>query len=195
MTVSRSTRPAETAPKIEVRSRADLRQWLAAEHATSGSVWLITWKKGTPHYVPFSEYVEELLCWGWIDSVPRKVDADRSSTLISPRKPASAWSAVNKALVEKARGAGAMTEAGEAAIGRAKENGAWGFLDDVEALILPEDLSAALGEWLVIWNTWPRSLRRAWLEKIKRAKTDATRQKRIEACVTAARANAPKMGL
>ena len=188
-------RPAEDAPKVEVTSRRDLRRWLAENHETSTSVWLVTWKKGTPHYVPFPDYVEELLSWGWIDSVPRKVDDLRTSTLISPRAPGAAWSAVNKRLVAQARANGAMTPAGERAISRAQETGAWTFLDDVEALILPDDLGEALGAKITTWEGWPRSLRRAWLEKIKRARTEATRKKRIEACVSAAELNDPKAGL
>lgn len=88
-----------------------------------------------------------------------------------------------------------MTPAGEDAIARAVENGAWSFLNDVDALMVPDDLKAELGSSLETWNTWPRSLRRAWLEKIKTAKTDPTRQKRLSACAAAARANTPKQGL
>lgn len=59
--------------EVEVRSRADLRAWLASNHAGHGSVWLVTWKKHTDHYVPFGDLVEELLCWGWVDSRTRGV--------------------------------------------------------------------------------------------------------------------------
>ncbi len=189
-------RPAASdAPLVEVRQRSDLRNWLSENADSSESVWLVTWKKGTPHYVPFAEYVEELLCWGWIDSVPRKVDVQRSATLISRRHPNSAWSAINKDLVEQARSSGALTRAGEEAIERAKKNGTWTFLDDVEALIVPEDLASALGARLETWDNWPRSYKRAWLEKIKRAKTAPTREKRIVACTGAVLADDPKRGL
>ena len=186
---------ADNAEKIEVRSRADLRDWLAANHAQKASVWLVTWKKDTDHYVPFPDYVEELLCWGWIDSVPRKVDDTRTSTLISPRNPKSAWSGVNKRLVAKARKSGAMQPPGEAAISVAKKNGMWSFLDDVERLEMPEDLARVFDGLMAKWDDWPASSRRAWLEKIKTAKTDATREKRIAACVEAARSYAPFAGL
>ena len=186
---------ADNAEKIEVRSRADLRDWLAANHAQKASFWLVTWKKDTDHYVPFPDYVEELLCWGWIDSVPRKVDDTRTSTLISPRNPKSAWSGVNKRLVEQARMSGAMQPPGEAAISVAKKNGMWSFLDDVERLEMPDDLARAFGDLMPKWDAWPASSRRAWLEKIKTAKTDATRERRIAACVDAARSDAPFAGL
>lgn len=167
--------------EVEVRSRADLRAWLASNHAGHGSVWLVTWKKHTDHYVPFGDLVEELLCWGWVDSRTRGVDADRSSVLIAPRNPRSAWSAVNKAKVEAARVSGAMTPAGEALIAAALANGMWSFLDDVERLEVPDDLGAALeaAGQRATWDGWPRSVRRGTLEWIKTARTGATRAKRI----------------
>jgi uncharacterized protein YdeI (YjbR/CyaY-like superfamily) len=170
---------AENAPMLAVRSRAELRAWLAENHATSPSVWLVTWKKHTDHYLSYGDLVEELLCWGWIDSQPRRVDADRTSVLIAQRNPKSAWSAVNKEKVGQARASGAMTEAGERLIRIAQETGMWTFLDDVERLEVPEDLAQALGDLRDGWEDWPRSVRRGTLEWIKTGKTDATRARRI----------------
>lgn len=172
-------RAAEGAERVEVRSRAELRTWLSAHHATSPSVWLVTYKKHTAHYLDYGQMIEELLCWGWIDSQTRGVDADRTSVLIAPRNPKSAWSAPNKAKIEAARAAGLMTPAGEALIAAAQANGMWSFLDDVERLERPADLDAALGERVAGWDAWPRSVKRGTLEWIKTAKTDATRAKRI----------------
>ena len=165
--------------KVEVRSRDDLRAWLTRNHAGGGSVWLVTWKKHSPHYLAYGDLIQELLCWGWIDSQTRGVDADRTSVLIAPRNPKSAWSAINKAHVAEARAAGLMTPAGEALIATAEANGMWHFLDDVERLERPADLDAALGERLEGWEAWPRTVKRGTLEWIKTAKTDATRTKRI----------------
>lgn len=174
--------------EVEVKSRAELRAWLAANHATSDGVWLVVYKKHTPHYLPWGDAVSELLCWGWVDSVTRKVDADRSSYRIAPRNPKSAWSAVNKAKVEEARAAGLMTPAGEALIEAAQQNGMWFFLDDVERLEVPKDLAAALGPLADIWQAYPRSVQRGTLEWIKTAKTPPTRAKRIADVVASARA-------
>ena len=173
-------RAAEHAQKVEVKSRADLRTWLAANHGGSDAVWLVTYKKHTAHYLDYPTLIEELLCWGWIDSVTRKVDDDRTSVLIAPRDPKSAWSAVNKAHVEVARASGAMTPAGEAAIAAAQANGMWSFLDDVERLECPNDLSDALANARVrnVWEDYPRSVKRGTLEWIKTARTAPTRAKR-----------------
>ena len=172
---------------VTVRSRAALRAWLKANHGRSGSVWLATYKKHHPDHLPWPEAVEELLCWGWVDAVTRRVDADRSAHRVAPRAPGSAWSAVNKRLVERARASGAMTAAGEAAVAAARANGMWRFLDDVEAGVVPDDLDAALGKERAAWDGWPRSVTRGTLEWLKTAKTEATRAKRIADIVDAAR--------
>lgn len=165
---------------VTVRNRAELRDWLAEHHGDKGPVWLACYRRHHPDYFSVAESTEELLCWGWINSIPRELDADRSMILIAPRKPDSAWSAVNKALVEKARASGAMTAAGEAKIATAVANGQWSFLDDVERLEKPADLTEALGELTAGWDAYPRSIKRAALEWIKTARTAPTRAKRIE---------------
>ncbi|MEM0947598.1 MAG: YdeI/OmpD-associated family protein [Pseudomonadota bacterium] len=174
-----ATRAGEHLDRVEVVSRSELRAWLEQNHASGRSVWLVTWKKHSPHYLPYPDMIQELLCWGWIDSKTRSVDADRTSVLVAPRNPKSAWSAINKAHVAEARAAGLMADAGEALIQAAKANGMWTFLDDVERLERPADLEAALEHRVEGWEAWPRSVKRGTLEWIKTAKTEATRTKRI----------------
>jgi uncharacterized protein YdeI (YjbR/CyaY-like superfamily) len=172
---------ATDAPIVTVRSRAELRAWLAENHATAKAVWLATWRKPHPDYLAPEDRIEELLSWGWIDSTPRALDAERTMILIAPRNPGSAWSAVNKALVEQARARGTMTPAGEAKIAEAQANGMWDFLNDVDALIDPPDLTQALSATGTtdFWTAQPRSIRRGALEWIKMAKSPDTRAKRI----------------
>jgi uncharacterized protein YdeI (YjbR/CyaY-like superfamily) len=174
-------RAAEDAPVLTVRTRADLRDWLATHHTDAGPVWLASFKKHHPDYLAYEPMVEELLCWGWIDSVTRALDHDRSMILVAPRNPKSAWSAINKGHVERAIASGAMTPAGLAKVAAAKANGQWDFLNDVDALIAPPDLLAALDTagQRGFWETLPRSVRRGTLEWIKTAKAPGTRAKRI----------------
>ena len=186
---------AADAEHVEVASLDDLRTWLSANHTQPASVWVVTYKKPQPSYFAWGEVVEELLCWGWIDSAVRGIDEARFKHLISPRKESSAWSAVNKAIVARMREAGRMQAAGEAKIAAAEANGMWTFLDDVEALVVPDDLAEAIGDHRGVWEGWSRSIRRAWLEKIKTAKTAPTRAKRIATCAEAARDNLKNGGL
>jgi uncharacterized protein YdeI (YjbR/CyaY-like superfamily) len=172
---------ADDAPILTIRTRPELRVWLQANHATSKAVWLASYKKHHQDYLAYEPQVEELLCWGWIDSVTRALDADRSMILVAPRNPKSAWSAINKAHVVRARASGAMTPAGEAKIAIAKANGMWDFLNDVDSLIDPPDLTTALQATGTagFWCALPRSVRRGTLEWIKTAKMPETRAKRI----------------
>jgi uncharacterized protein YdeI (YjbR/CyaY-like superfamily) len=189
-------RAADDAPVLTVRTRADLRAWLSGHHAGPGPVWLATYKKHHPDYLAYEPQVEELLCWGWIDSVTRALDADRSMILIAPRNPKSAWSAINKGHVERARASGAMTPAGEAKIAAALANGMWTFLDDVERLDVPPDLAAALDARVArsVWDAWPRSIRRGTLEWINTAKGAGTRADRIaHAADSAATGSRPRI--
>ena len=89
--------------------------------------------------------------------------------LISPRKAASAWSAVNKAHVARAIASGAMTPPGLAKVTAAQQNGMWSFLDDVEPGEVPPDLAHALGSCRPVWDAFPRYVQRGTLEWIKRA--------------------------
>jgi uncharacterized protein YdeI (YjbR/CyaY-like superfamily) len=186
---------AKDAPVVEVAGRAGLRAWLAANHATSGTVWLSLAKKPSPDHIPYDEVVQELLCWGWIDSLPRAPDDSRSLLMAAPRNPKSAWSAINKAHVAAARGSGAMTPAGEAKVAAALANGKWDALNEVEALVVPDDLAAALDAAgaRAAWDAFPRSVRRGSLEQVAMAKSPATRAARIaEIAMSAAQGLRPK---
>ncbi len=185
--------------RVEISSVEELHSWLAAHHADSPGCWLVTWKKGRGPYVPWVEVVRELLSFGWIDSRGQRVDEDRTSLLVSPRRPGSGWSKVNKEHLEVLFATGRMQPSGIAAVERAKADGSWTRLDEVETLREPEDLRRALDEEpraRQAWDLFPRSTRRAILEWISSAKREPTRARRIAVTVTEAaagrRANQPR---
>lgn len=180
-------------PEVSIESLAQWRDWLTANHASSRGVWVTTYKKasGRPS-VPISDVVDEALAHGWIDSRPRSLDETRSQRLLTPRRPTSAWSRVNKQRVELLIATGRMTPAGLAVIETAKKNGAWTALDEVETLNEPEDLSAALDaepQARRYWDAFPRSAKRAILEWIAAAKTPGTREKRVAETASKAASN------
>ena len=75
-------------PEIECVTRGQWRAWMVQNHTTASSVWLITFKKAVADkYIAYEETVEEALCFGWVDSKPGKVDADRCKLYFTPRKP------------------------------------------------------------------------------------------------------------
>lgn len=179
-------------PRVEVASEAQLHRWLAANHRRSGSIWLVTWKKKVPdRYVPYDRIVDAALSYGWIDSLPRSLDEQRSMHLLSPRKPGSGWSKRNKLRAEALLASGRMRRAGRAAIERARADGSWTRLDRVETLVLPRDLAAALAAQppaRAEFQRFPPSSRRLILEWIAQARRPATRARRIaETAAKAAR--------
>ena len=124
---------------------ATWRAWLEEHHNQEPGVWLFLWKKssGKPS-IDWSDAVDEALCFGWIDSTRRSVDEHSHKQYFAPRKPKGNWSKINKEKVERLIADGRMTPAGLAAIERAKANGSWSNLDDVEAMVVPDDLIAAI---------------------------------------------------
>ena len=176
-------RPTENAKKFEVKTRSDLRKWLQVHCLQNEGVWLVKYKKLHEYYLSYDDIVEECICFGWIDSLPRKLDEQRTMLYIAPRKKGSNWSKVNKERVKKLELLGLIQEVGLIKIDRAKKDGSWSFLDDVEALILPDDLQQALSENQVAqqnFETFPPSSKRGILEWIKNAKRPETRAKRIQ---------------
>jgi uncharacterized protein YdeI (YjbR/CyaY-like superfamily) len=169
--------------RIQPASRAEWRAWLAANHGQKESIWLVLPKKGSGiEGVVLSDAVDEALCFGWIDSLPRALDDQRSMLLVSPRKAKSNWSAVNKSKIERLEAAGLIAPPGQMMIDLAKANGTWDALNTVEALETPNDLAAALADFenaAANWQAFPRSAKRGILEWILNAKAPETRAKRI----------------
>jgi uncharacterized protein YdeI (YjbR/CyaY-like superfamily) len=165
-------------------TRAEWRAWLAANHAGTAGVWLITYKKATGKpRIEYDEAVEEALCFGWVDSKPNKLDEERTMLWFAPRKPNTGWSRPNKERIERMIAAGMMHPAGQAKIDAAKADGSWERLDAVENLEIPADLAEALARYPAAaahFAAFPRSAKRGILEWIVNAKTPATRAKRIE---------------
>jgi uncharacterized protein YdeI (YjbR/CyaY-like superfamily) len=178
--------------KVPVQSRAELRLWLAEHHMQRDSIWLVTYKKGHPSHVPYDAIVEEALCFGWVDSLPRKLDADQSMILLSPRKPKSGWSGVNKQRIKHLMACGLMMPPGQAKIDAAIADGSWVKLDEVAKLVVPSDLAQALAEQASAaenFSKFPASARRGILEWITNAVRPETRAARITETATRAARN------
>ena len=139
-------------------------------------------KKGHGPTVAYDDVVQEALAFGWVDSQPRVLDADRSQLLLTPRKPGSRWSRANKQRIATLRAQGLIAPAGEAAVARAQADGTWDALTEVEALAEPDDLREALDREPGArenWDRFPRSTRRAILEWILAARRPETRARRV----------------
>ncbi|MEL7228482.1 MAG: YdeI/OmpD-associated family protein [Pseudomonadota bacterium] len=179
--------------KIEVTNPAQLRDWLETNHASEASYWLVTYKKSEgDKYVSVQQVLDELIAFGWIDGIRRKLDDARTMQLISKRK-VQHWSKSYKDRAATLIEEGQMLDAGLASIEEGKSNGLWHFMDDVDALITPDDLAMQLRAnqpSLTHFDAYPNGYKRNVLRWLKLAKTDRTRQKRIAEIVTTSKNNA-----
>ena len=168
---------------LEVADREAWRAWLTAHGGESSGVWLAVGKKGGhATQLTYEEAVEEAVAHGWIDSTARKLDEDRYQQLFTPRKRGSAWSPSNKERVRRLTSEGRMAPGGIAAVEAAKADGSWEALDDVEALVVPDDLTAALAaqpEAARRFEAFTSSAKKQMLWWIATAKRPETRAKRI----------------
>ena len=140
--------------------------------------------------------MEEALCFGWIDSQPRKIDDERSALKFTPRKPKSVWSKLNKQRIEKLIEQKLMAPAGLVKIEQAKENGSWDILNSSDLLTdnnsIPGDLKKALTKnknALANFLAFPPSYRKRFLFWIDSAKTSGTKAARIRQTLLMAAAN------
>lgn len=164
-------------------NQAEWRQWLHENHESKQSVWLVQHKKKSKKpSISWSESVDEALCFGWIDSIRKTVDEDTFIQFYSKRKPKGTWSKINKDKIILLIEAGLMTKAGFESIEKAKQNGSWTILDEVEEMIIPEDLEAAFDQnpgSKDFFLSLSKSVKKLLLFKLVFAKREETRQNRI----------------
>lgn len=130
----------------------------------------------------WSDAVDEALCFGWIDSTKKAIDKESYMQYFSRRKPNSHWSKINKEKVEQLLKDKLISQAGLDSIAIAKENGSWTFLDQIEALVLPEDLKVALDQHQgarAYYEGLSKSVKKMLLHRVHSAKRAETRQMRI----------------
>ena len=104
-------------------SPAELRAWLEEHHQTATELWIGCYKQASgKRSLTWSQIVDEVLCFGWIDGKVQRIDEHRYRQRLTPRRPNSNWSAVNIAKVAELRAQGRMTPAGEAAFAARRED-------------------------------------------------------------------------
>jgi len=188
----------ENYQQVEIASQTQLRDWLSANHNQKESIWLVTYKKQVVEkYVSVQEILDELLCFGWIDGIRRKLDEKRTMQLIAPRK-VEHWTKTYKDRYSKLESKGLIENAGRESVLKSKVNGLWDFMDDVDALIKPADFIRCLSEYEYAtnnFNAFGDSSQRFILRWIKIAKTSETRAKRIKQASELAEKNLKIPGL
>jgi uncharacterized protein YdeI (YjbR/CyaY-like superfamily) len=180
--VSKRTEKAEI-PELELGSRRDWRRWLAKHHATSPGVWLVYYKEHTGvACVAYDDSVREALCFGWIDSLIRRLDEDRYARKFTPRKPGSVWSASNLKRWAELEKDGALAVAGRAASPKGAPRARRPQVPDRS-----EELERAIRRNRAAWRSYqalPAGERRRFVSWISVAKRSDTRERRIREAIT-----------
>lgn len=173
---------------IIFESRNEFRIWLEENYDTAEELWVGYYKADTERSsIGYGESVEEALCFGWIDGLIKGIDDETYTRRFTPRSPDSKWSKANKERVEAMIEAGKMIPAGMELVEAAKESGEWAdayrLADDHE---IPAELEAALRENETAWvnfQNFSNTDQHAFIATVEEAKTDETKQKRIERTV------------
>jgi uncharacterized protein YdeI (YjbR/CyaY-like superfamily) len=163
---------------LEVRNRQQWRTWLEKHHASSPGVWLVFYKDHTGvKSIPYEDSVREALCFGWIDSLIKRLDDDRYARKFTLRQPTSRWSDINRKRWTELNAAGLLAAAGLSAAPTANRYAPRQAIPDLPAYIA-KALKANPKAWRFFQELAP-TYRRHFVGWIHTAKRPETREKRI----------------
>jgi len=178
---------------LRVTSRRQWRAWLTRHHSSSPGVWFVFFKAHTgKRSIPYEDMVREALCFGWIDSLIKRLDDDRYALKVTPRKPTSKWSDLNRKRWAALEAAGLLTPAGLEAAPTSNTYAPKPVIPE-----LPAYIAKAFKNSRKAWEhfqTLAPTYRRDFVVWIHTAKRPETREKRIRESI-ALLAAGKKLGL
>ena len=163
----------EITTTLYAKNRTAWRAWLKKHHGTKGEIWLVYYNKSSgKQRIPYNDAVEEALCFGWIDSIMKKIDAESFAQRFTPRKPKSIWSEMNKERVRRLIREKKMTAAGLATFNGSAHRSVLktGTKARAEKLVIPPAILKALKRDAITWRNFqkfPESYKRiriGWIE-------------------------------
>jgi len=166
------------------KTEKDWETWLKINHDQVSELWLIFYKKetGIPS-ISYESSVETALCYGWIDSIIKKLDDKRFARKFTPRKFQSKWSESNKRRVKKLIGESRMTKSGMKKIEYAKKYGLWDKPDIPEINYdIPAEFVSKLkkhSQAESFFKSLAPTYQKQYIVWITMAKREETRKKRI----------------
>jgi uncharacterized protein YdeI (YjbR/CyaY-like superfamily) len=177
---------------FKATDRDTWRTWLATNHAIEREVWVVFQKKHTGvSCMSYEDSVEEALCFGWIDSIIKRIDENTFARKFTPRTDTTNWSELNKKRVAKCIQEGRMTEIGLAkvsypdpGIDTERTPRATRLLPKTPSL--PGFMAKALRAHDKAWksfNAMPPSHQRNYILWITMAKRTETRKKRLQEAI------------
>jgi uncharacterized protein YdeI (YjbR/CyaY-like superfamily) len=163
---------------LDLRTREQWRRWLARHHRSSPGIWLTRHKQHTGvASMPYEDVVREALCFGWVDSLIKRLDDDRYAIKVTPRKPTSKWSDINRKRWKELDAAGRLAAPGRAAAPTANRYGPRPAIPK-----LPAYVAIAFKTHAKAWQHFQAlapTYRRDFVVWIHMAKRPETRDKRI----------------
>lgn len=162
----------------------EFRAWLAENHSTATEIGVVLHRKGSGKAtMTWSEAVDQALCFGWIDSIARRLDETSRVQRFTPRKPKSNWSAVNIRKVGELTAQRLMTPAGQAAFARREKarSGVYSYENRHLAALDAEHeatFRTNAGAW-EFFSQQPPSYRQTAIYWVMNAKRDETRTTRL----------------
>jgi len=173
---------AKTLIQLDVRTRDEWRRWLAEHHASSPGIWLLRHK---PHTgvtsMSYDELVREALCFGWVDSLIKRLDENLYAIKVTPRQPTSKWSDLNRKRWKELRAAGLLEAPGLAAAPTANRYAPKPTIPE-----LPAYIGAAFkadGRAWTFFQTLSARNRRDFVVWIDTARRPETRERRMREAI------------
>jgi uncharacterized protein YdeI (YjbR/CyaY-like superfamily) len=190
-----AVRKGKAIATLGVRTRAEWRSWLRGHHDSVAEIWLVFRKRHAGNEgIPYEDAIEEALCFGWVDSLVRRLDEDRYARKFTPRRPDSRWSKTNLRRYADLEARGVLEHAGRerAPTGKvAVAPAPW------EGPRLPKYIEKALRGNPAAWATFEGlapSYRRDYVGWIDSAKRDETKERRLREAIESLAASR-KLGL
>jgi uncharacterized protein YdeI (YjbR/CyaY-like superfamily) len=156
------------------------RKWLDEHHGSESEVWLVFYKRHTGvGSIAHSDALDEALCFGWVDSLVKRLDDSRYAIKFTPRKADSRWSTINRKRYAALKAAGRLKPSG---INRAPTDRSYGPRPRFQMpATIPRYIQAALKKrpaarrYFEGLSPWHRRRYIGWIESAKREETKARR--------------------
>ena len=173
---------------LYVASREEWRAWLMEHYQSETEGWLIYYKKHTGRpCISYDHAVEEALCFGWIDSIVKRMDDGKFAQKFTPRRDSTRWSALNKRRLRKMIREGRMTEAGLAKVDPVMLNEEAQAKPSKGDMAIPRFVKQALMANAKAWENFQSltpSRREAYIRLIMDAKKEETRERRLREAIS-----------